>query len=316
MVLLHMLQKQQQLAVVVAHLDHGIRDDSAKDRELVQDYCTSHNIEFIYEEAQLGRRASEETARRARYDFLQRVCEKYGARAVITAHHQDDMLETAIINLIRGTGRRGLSALATHDQLIRPMLHLGKAEIVAYARSHGLIWHEDSTNEDQRYLRNYVRHQLVACLSEQTRQMFLSIIVRHSGLNTLIDRELDAWLSEHVAIRPLGPSDGFDSPITSGLGNPVRKEFFAKLVKPGMALAGARILRYDFIMLPQAVAYELLQQLFKHLTGATLQKPLAERALLFIKTARPHKRFLLGDRWQLCAHLREVIVEPRGNMLS
>jgi len=321
MALLHMLQKRPGVDLVVAHLDHGIREDSAEDRELVQEYCASHNIKFVYEEAHLGQNASEESARQARYNFLRHACANFKARAIITAHHQDDLLETAIINIIRGTGRRGLSALANHDRLMRPLLHVGKAEILAYARAHGLVWREDSTNLDQKYLRNYVRHQIAARLSEEQRKNLLSIIVRHSALNSEINRELDGWLSEHVELLPGTYSDpdmaGF--PTVS-----VKKESFITgfPVEPGMTSEQPRgylsaiVSRYDFIMLPQTVAYELLQQLFKNLTGTTLEKPLAERALLFIKTARPHKQFLLGKDWQLKSEPRRVIVEVRGNVVN
>ena len=103
---------------VVAHFDHGIRKDSAEDRKLVQAMAQKiRGLPFVYDEGRLGPRASEATARLARYTFLRRVLQASGARAIVTAHHQDDLLETAIINLLRGTGRKGLTALGSRSDI-------------------------------------------------------------------------------------------------------------------------------------------------------------------------------------------------------
>ena len=157
MVLLDLLKDQPHLKLIVAHYDHGIRPDSAKDRQLVQDVAAAYHLPMVFENGKLGSTASEATARQARYEFLERTRQTHSARAILTAHHQDDVLETAIINLIRGTGRRGLTALSSQPLIIRPLLHVSKADIRAYAEKQQLKWHEDSTNQDEKYLRNYIR---------------------------------------------------------------------------------------------------------------------------------------------------------------
>src|SRR5689334_19288064 len=106
MVLLHALQGRPGVKLVVAHYDHGIRPDSHEDRHLVQVVAAQHGLPFEYEEDWLGWGTSEETAREARYNFLERTRQRHKSDAIITAHHQDDVLETAIINLLRGTGRK------------------------------------------------------------------------------------------------------------------------------------------------------------------------------------------------------------------
>src|SRR3990172_5722177 len=113
-VLLHLLVQKGQRAegrgqskynFIVAHFDHGIREDSKLDRELVQELAKKYNLPFVYNQGNLGPKASEATARDARYAFLNKVKDSVSAQAIITAHHQDDVLETAIINLLRGTNR-------------------------------------------------------------------------------------------------------------------------------------------------------------------------------------------------------------------
>ena len=190
MVLLDLLQGQPGVDLVVAHFDHGIRPDSSQDKELVQWAAECYGLPFEYEEGKLGPHASEAEARKARYDFLQRVKEKYHAKAIITAHHQDDLLETAILNLLRGTGRKGLTSLASRADIVRPLLPYSKQEILVYAKEHELKWREDSTNADDAYLRNYVRHQIIPKLPDDARERLLAELERTRTTNELIDTEL------------------------------------------------------------------------------------------------------------------------------
>src|SRR5438270_2251525 len=98
MVLLDLLAKLPGLELVVAHFNHGIRPESVNDEELVANRAKRLNLPLELGYASLGQGASEATARQARYQFLEAVQKKYKAKAIITAHHQDDWIETAVIN--------------------------------------------------------------------------------------------------------------------------------------------------------------------------------------------------------------------------
>lgn len=196
MVLLHLLSLVPNIELIVAHYDHGIRLDSGVDREFVRQMAECYALPFESHEGRLGAWASEATARTARYQFLRRVQGQYQATAVITAHHQDDVLETAILNMSRGTGRRGLTALDTSTDLARPLLAVPKAELLAYARKLDLQWREDSTNADQHYLRNYIRHSVLPRFSTAERQQLLELINHLRAVNSELDRELSAALVE------------------------------------------------------------------------------------------------------------------------
>ncbi len=176
MALLHALSRQPGLELVVAHFDHGIRDNSVEDRKFVQAFAQDNNLKFMYEEGKLGRQAGEAAARATRYKFLRKVLKDTDSRAIVTAHHQDDVLETAVINLLRGTNRKGLTSLASREDMERPLLAVPKRDIIAYAKEQGLEWREDSTNEDTDYLRNYVRHQLLPRFEDANRNQLLDII--------------------------------------------------------------------------------------------------------------------------------------------
>lgn len=201
--LLDLLAQKPELKLIVAHFDHGIRPDSKSDRLHVKELAKKYNLSFVYDEGKLGAGASEEKAREARYKFLHKTRESANARAIITAHHQDDLLETAIINLLRGTGRKGLSSLTSSDKILRPLLHLSKPDLFKHAKRHGLTWREDPTNKDQYYLRNYVRHQIVPKLNKNSKQKLIDIVTKSKRLNEQIDEQLISQLHLQPSLKEL-----------------------------------------------------------------------------------------------------------------
>jgi tRNA(Ile)-lysidine synthetase-like protein len=197
-VLLHMLRERPELELVIAHYDHGIRDDSWQDRELVQGIANQYELPFIYEEGKLGAHASEQQAREARYNFLRRVRAEHNAHAIITAHHQDDVIETAIHNIGRGTGPTGLASLGSIDGIIRPLTRHSKEQIIKYARAYNLAWREDSTNAGDQYRRNYIRHHIVPRFSAEDKQLFAQKIEAGRELNQKITILIDIFLKANL----------------------------------------------------------------------------------------------------------------------
>jgi tRNA(Ile)-lysidine synthase len=200
MVLFDLLHKRPGVKFTVAHFDHGIRDDSDLDRRHVEDISRHHKIPFVYEQGRLGPGASEEQARDARYKFLTEAKNASGAQAVITAHHLDDLLETAILNLLRGTGRRGLSSLKTTDGIIRPLLKYPKHRIKEYADINKIHWREDSTNNDTKYKRNHVRHKIMTKLTPSQRAQFEILLHDIAELNEGIDAQVEHFLHQQPAL--------------------------------------------------------------------------------------------------------------------
>jgi len=185
-VLLDMLRRLPGHELIVAHFDHGIRSDSARDAEFVKSVAARYKLPFETHREELGANASEELARTKRYEFLRNIAKKYNAK-IVTAHHTDDTAETVAINLYRGTGWRGLAVL--DSDIIRPLLGKTKQELKDYAHSQGLVWREDSTNSSEAYLRNRLR-KVVATLTDDEKREILGL--RHHQVETkrLIDREV------------------------------------------------------------------------------------------------------------------------------
>jgi tRNA(Ile)-lysidine synthase len=205
MALLHMLQARRvaegdnPITIIVAHLDHGIREDSIEDRELVQFVAMAYGMPFVYDEANLGEKASEALARQRRYEFLEKVMQNSLAEGIITAHHEDDAIETAIMNIARGSGRKGLTSLGDNDKLLRPLIKVSKKDLRQYAVDNDLLWREDSTNADTKYRRNHVRHNVVAKFDPEAKRELASIIHKTRLTNTEIDHILNDLLDENVS---------------------------------------------------------------------------------------------------------------------
>jgi tRNA(Ile)-lysidine synthase len=167
-VLLDMLHAVGGNELIVAHFDHGIREDSHQDVAFVGDLAKKYGLKFETAREELGSSASEELARERRYAFLKAVAKKHQAR-IMTAHHLDDLVETVAINLTRGTGWRGLAALDA--PLTRPLIDTPKKKLIEYALERKLQWREDSTNASDAYLRNRIRKKAVPLTEDDKRQL-------------------------------------------------------------------------------------------------------------------------------------------------
>ncbi|QQS64492.1 tRNA lysidine(34) synthetase TilS [Candidatus Saccharibacteria bacterium] len=185
--LLHLLNSSNHskgAKLIVAHVDHNIRQSSESDAKFVKRLAEHYGL--IFEKTKLsGKYHDEASLRRLRYEFLERLALKYDAE-IVTAHHQDDVLETAILNLLRGTGVAGLASLRSDQRVIRPLLGYSKKQIIDYALQNNLKWREDPTNLDTEYLRNYVRLKLMPKLTEKRREL-LSLIANSAVLSDQID---------------------------------------------------------------------------------------------------------------------------------
>jgi tRNA(Ile)-lysidine synthase len=199
MVLLDLLSNLPGIEIVVAHFNHGMREDSRRDEQLVRAAAEKYGLSIEAGYGKLGAAASEETARRARYYFLETSRRKHAADKIITAHHQDDWIETAFINLLRGSGRLGLSSIASNPEVLRPLLGTPKSDILDYARKNKLLWREDPTNSDEKYLRNHLRRQILPKISRQQRRDLVLRLRKMEKLNREISRLLEDMTPDDIS---------------------------------------------------------------------------------------------------------------------
>lgn len=171
MVLLDVLRRLGH-PVVAAHAEHGLRGaHGEQDQAWLLRWCIDQGIPCETTSLQVpslrtsARGSIEMLARTARADWLRATALRLGLRHIATAHHRDDVVESLLMNLMRGTGLRGWRGIPRRGGLfIRPLLDVPRAAIAAYAAERGIPHREDSTNADPTFLRNRVRHELLPLL--------------------------------------------------------------------------------------------------------------------------------------------------------
>ncbi|MFQ5937184.1 MAG: tRNA lysidine(34) synthetase TilS, partial [Acidiferrobacterales bacterium] len=191
-VLLHALCQLRASAhwvISAIHVDHGLHPESARWAEHCQQVCEQLGVVCTVERIQVSDTDSlgtEAAARRLRYAcFAQHIGYQ---DALLTAHHLDDQAETVLLQLLRGTGVRGLAGMPevtafSGGKLVRPLLEFTRAELAAYAESQGLHWVEDVSNRDVSYGRNFLRHQVLPLLEQRWPQAsrLIARAGRHAG---------------------------------------------------------------------------------------------------------------------------------------
>ncbi len=197
----------------VAHVNHGIRDDSSDDEMFVRELAAKYKMEYFSTKLNLAKNASEETARRKRYEFLIEKANELKAE-IATAHHLDDVVESITINITRGTGWRGLAVMG-RPGVVRPLLNMTKSEIYDYALKNKLEWVEDNTNSTDTYLRNRIRQKTMQLdmtikkalgeLSESQHDLSRNIKKEIASLSEsmLNDRHVYVMVPENIAIELL-----------------------------------------------------------------------------------------------------------------
>lgn len=199
-VLLDMLVRRGDARLIVAHVDHGIRKDSADDARFVEALAANYGLLYISTRLSLGKNASENEARQARYDFLTKEAKRFKA-TIMTAHHLDDVVESVVINLIRGTGWRGL-AVMNRSGIERPLLDIPKSDLYDYALENNLEWVEDSTNAEYNYLRNQVR-LVTKKLPMKTKQDIYRLRQQQINLKLEIEGECQKMIGKNAQSRYL-----------------------------------------------------------------------------------------------------------------
>jgi tRNA(Ile)-lysidine synthase len=162
-------QKKLNFELCALHVHHGLSPNADKWADFCSQTCKAAKVPLQVERVKVDQKAGlgiEAAARQARYQVLL----ESEADFIVLAHHQDDQAETLQLQLLRGAGVKGLSAMAAFDtkrRLLRPLLDVSRAEIETYASDAKLKWVEDESNQDIQYDRNFIRHELTPLLAQR-----------------------------------------------------------------------------------------------------------------------------------------------------
>lgn len=164
-------QKKENLNLIVAHVNYGLRgQDSERDEKLVRELSQKLGLKVLVKKYYAKKKAGnpEELMRDFRYSFFEEIRKKYRFDKVVVAHTLDDRVETFLMNLIRGSGIRGLISLKEkRDRIIRPLLEVKKSEIVTWLKKKNIKFRIDKSNQDNSFYRNSIRNELIPLLEKK-----------------------------------------------------------------------------------------------------------------------------------------------------
>ncbi len=201
--LFHRLRRDKGVELAVAHFDHGLRAEAHHESAVVADYCQDHRIDFHVERFDPESRSAGESiemwGRRLRYQRLAELSQWLKAQYIATGHHLNDMAETILLALARGTGIDGLTGIPQkREYIIRPLLKFTRREIQNYARSRELQWVEDESNQDQAIQRNFVRHSIIDPWNQSDAHLLDGLAQTAENLHQ-IQEAVDYFLDQLIA---------------------------------------------------------------------------------------------------------------------
>ncbi len=267
--LLRAMAEELRLTLVVAHVDHGILPAGRPVGRTVKQLAEKYGLPFEFNELNLGPETTETEARRARYAWLRDVQKRRGAKYIVTAHHEDDQVETILLRALRGSAPAGLAGISARSRggLVRPLLPFSRRELADYAHARGLAVHDDPANHDPRHLRSWLRTTLLPLLHERL------------GPTPRLRRDLLA-LGRHAARDKRAWSRVLDLVPDLGL----------RVDENGFAVARASVCGYD-----NALSVALLRAAARR--AGLIFGPAKARRLVELAARPSGRRVPLGDGW-------------------
>ena len=166
---------QMKFDIIVAHVNHMIREEAIDDQKFVENFCKKINVTFYAKSIDVQKIANnkkigtEEAGRNARYEFFDEILEKENANKIAIAHNKNDKIETIIMNMLRGSGIAGLKGIEPikNDKYIRPLIECERFEIEEYCKQNNIEPRIDRTNFENVYTRNKVRNIVIPYIKQE-----------------------------------------------------------------------------------------------------------------------------------------------------
>lgn len=197
---LYSLKEKLGIEIVVAHVNHMLRDVADLETEYVQSFCKKLGIECYVKKADIleisktQKKGTEEVGRQVRYDFFDEVAKKTNSNKIATAHNSNDRAETVILNILRGSGLSGLKGIEPirDNKYIRPLINTDRQDIENYCNDNKLEPKYDKTNNENIYTRNKVRNTVIPYIKKEFNPNIIKTINRLSSLATEENEYLQA----------------------------------------------------------------------------------------------------------------------------
>ena len=173
MALLHMVKNNTDKIIVCVHINHNVRKESNQEEKYLKEYCNKNSILFeTMKIASYNNNNFEDEARQKRYAFYEQVLKKYKSHTLLLAHHGDDLIETIIMKIIRGSNLEGYAGIKMRSKqkdywIIRPLLNMTKEDILKYNKENNIKYYLDKSNDDKTYTRNRIRAEILPLLKKE-----------------------------------------------------------------------------------------------------------------------------------------------------
>ena len=179
-----LLKLKVDLNIICAHINHNIRKESDEEQQLVEQYCKDKKVRFEtikFEKKSETEDYTEQELREKRYNYFKIIIDKYQAKYLFTAHHGDDLIETILMRLTRGSNLKGYTGFLTETdkgtyKIIKPLIYTTKMEIEEYNYERNIPFVTDATNELDHYTRNRYRHYVLPFLKEENPNVHLKYL--------------------------------------------------------------------------------------------------------------------------------------------
>jgi tRNA(Ile)-lysidine synthase len=219
------LRKKKDISIVCTHINHGVRKQSEKEKIFVEKFCKNNDIIFEYSKIQVALKNNfHSEARKLRYHFFEHVVFKYNAKFLLTAHHGDDLMETILMRLTRGSSLKGYAGFRKETKkdkysILRPLIEVSKAEIISYCKKNNIKYAIDLSNYSNKYTRNRFRKSVIPFLKKEDENVIHKFIKFSENIilaNDYIDEvatekysklvkkevlEIDKFIKENLVIK-------------------------------------------------------------------------------------------------------------------
>ena len=197
------LKQMPDFEIVVAHINHMIREEAGEDEKFVEEFCKKIDIQFFSKSIDVKKIANtskiglEEAGRMARYNFFDEVAKHTGANKIAIAHNKNDSVETVIMHALRGSGTYGLHGIeAKNGVYIKPLIDIAREEIEEYCKESNIEARIDKTNVENLYTRNKIRNVAIPYIKQEFNPNIIETISRLSDLIKTQDEFMDAYVSK------------------------------------------------------------------------------------------------------------------------
>ena len=177
MALLHYLTNNTKNKIICCHINHNVRKESKEEEKYLKNYCQKQNIPFeVYKIEKYGENNFENEARIKRYNFYEQTLKKYNSHYLFLAHHGDDLIETIIMKINRGSNLEGYAGIKEISKqkdytIIRPFLSYTKEDLLDYDEKNNVEYFIDKTNLDTTYTRNRIRANILPVLKNENKDI-------------------------------------------------------------------------------------------------------------------------------------------------